>query len=279
MHALEKLLGSGEFYYEMNPGIIVDQHVSNLGDELRKGKGGRIWCFNELGENRKLKNEVVQMISGGDGMPAKAVYTKSETLIPYQTCIAVTNHMPEIGTVTRAIADRLLCIEFPVYFAEFGPDDVATPTYQRINPDLGDQVKDNLGAVLKWLVDGSVRYYQNPRLKRSAPEAVREFTKSYVEENDSFLQFLRKNCEFGRDYAAYTAALLDRHNSDSSRPKLTDKSLKKLMAAKNFDTKTEVRVDGGLRKKGYVGLRLKSLPPQSSSETSANFLDDEQSDQ
>ena len=90
------------------------------------------------------------------------------------------------------------------------------------------------------------------------------------EENSSFSQFLRENCEFGRDYAAYTAALLDRHNSDSSRPKLTDKSLKKLMAAKNFDTKTDVRVAGGSRQKGYVGLRLKS---------SAQFVEDEQNEE
>ena len=256
MHALEKLLGSGEFYFEMNPGIIVDQHVSNLGDELRKGKGGRIWCFNELGENRKLKNEVVQMISGGDGMPAKAVYTKSETLIPYQTCIAVTNHMPEIGTVTRAIADRLLCIEFPVYFAEFGPDDIATPTFQQIDPDLGDQVKDNLDAVLKWLVDGAVRYYQNPRLKRTAPEAVTNFTRTYLDENDTFLQFLMENFEIGRDYAAYTAAILDRYNEHPSRSDISDRHLRPLMESKGYRG-GNVRVDGGAQKKGYRGLRLR----------------------
>ena len=199
------------------------------------------------------------MISGGDGMPAKAVYTKSETLIPYQTCIAVTNHMPEIGTVTRVIADRLLCIEFPVYFAEFGPDDVATPTYQRIDPDLGEHVKDNLGAVLKWLIDGAVRCYQNPRLKGSAPEAVREFTKSYIEENDTFLHYLRNNFDFGRDHAVYTVDILDRHNDDTSRPKMSDKHLRPLMDSKGYRS-GNVRVDGGPQRKGYKGLRLKVVP-------------------
>ena len=253
-----KLLGSGEFYFEMNPGIIVDQHVSNLGDELRKGKGGRIWCFNELGENRKLKNGVVKMLSGGDGMPAKGVYNRSETLIPYQTCIVATNHMPKIGTVTRAIADRLLCIEFPVYFAEFGPDDVATPTYQRIDPDLGDHVQNNLGVVLKWLVDGAVRYYQNPRLKMSAPAPVRGFTKSYIDDNDTFLTFLKDNFDLGRNYAAYTSVILDRYHEDHSRARLSDIKLRILMEDRAFQNQN-VRVDGAPQEKGYKGLRIKAI--------------------
>lgn len=86
MHALETLLGLDELYFKMNPGIILYQHVSNLGEELQKGKGGRIWCFKEIVEDRTFKNEEVQERirsraddSGGDGMPANAVSTKSET--------------------------------------------------------------------------------------------------------------------------------------------------------------------------------------------------------
>ncbi len=261
MHALEKLLGSGEFYFEMNPGIIVDQHVSNLGDELRKGKGGRIWCFNELGENRKLKNEVVQMISGGDGMPAKAVYTKSETLIPYQTCIAVTNHMPEIGTVTRAIADRLLCIEFPVYFMELGPNDIATPFLQQIDPDLGDRVNSNLDVVLKWLVDGAVKYYREPRLKRSAPQAVRDFTESYIDDNDTFVQFVRSRCETGPTYGVVTDDFIKEYNGVNKDSPLRRQSLGPLMLARGFKPSKHVNVNGQGGRRGYMGLRLRTDEP------------------
>ena len=55
MNALKMVLGGGPdgFYKQMSTAVIVDVKASNLQDEIRKGKGGRVWAFNELGQEQK----------------------------------------------------------------------------------------------------------------------------------------------------------------------------------------------------------------------------------
>ena len=105
----------GRLYAETDPAIVYDRLILKSGFAI--GSGCRIWSLNELLEKAKLQCDVVQKLSGGDKLPARAQCR--QTLKPQQKCIIVTNHLPELGTVNDAIDQRLLVIRFPV-FQEYG---------------------------------------------------------------------------------------------------------------------------------------------------------------
>eukprot|EP00798_Chlamydomonas_sp_ICE-L_P024379 gene24379-biopygen18847 len=79
--ALQQLLGA--YYKEMNCAIISDSRVcSNIDAERAKLIGARLAVFNELKNGEKLKTNEVQLLTGGDGFPAKALYKDPVTVMP-----------------------------------------------------------------------------------------------------------------------------------------------------------------------------------------------------
>ena len=73
----------------MNCAIISDSRVcSNIDAERAKLLGARLAVFNELKAGEKLKTNEVQLLTGGDGFPAKALYKDPVTVMPRHLAIA-----------------------------------------------------------------------------------------------------------------------------------------------------------------------------------------------
>ena len=263
MNALKHILGGGPdgFYKQMSTAVIVDVKATNLQDEIRKGKGGRVWAFNELGQDQKLRYDTAQMITGGDSIPVQGKYVASETLTPYQKCIITTNYLPELDSVTPALAERFLCIEFPVFFTDLTPDTPVDRFTRQKDETLQDKIMADLPGVLKWLVDGSIAWYKAPRLKMQAPPAVRGFTERYFIEQDTLMQFLRNGCETGRDFEVNSTELLDAYNSflaaEEKTERVNSSKLVKLMGEKGY----RVCANLGTKRngRGYKGIRVKKV--------------------
>ncbi|PNH01551.1 putative helicase [Tetrabaena socialis] len=230
---LASLLGS--LYQEMEVGIITERQVSNIGAERAKLLGARIALFNELRPKEKLKTNEVQLLSGGDGIPAKALYKDPITIQPRHLCILSTNHMPELSEVIPAIMERLLCIHFPVTFTDLNG---AEPTLYRRQCDttLKTRLKQNSAGVLKWFVEGAVAWYASPDLKRSAPLKVREFSRRYFEDQDKLACFIRDHCRQGTDLKTPTAAFLQSFQEQMG-VRLTASDIATAMANKGFEKK------------------------------------------
>jgi putative DNA primase/helicase len=118
--AVQSVMGD-KFFKVLNNGIIVDKNVSNPDAERGNLFGARFAIFNELREGDKLKTNEVQLLSGGDSIPATPKYKDPMMVQPRMLCILTTNHMPEISPVIPAIIERLQCIHFPVTFADLAP--------------------------------------------------------------------------------------------------------------------------------------------------------------
>ncbi|PNH02251.1 putative helicase [Tetrabaena socialis] len=227
---LSSLLGS--LYQEMEVGIITDRQVSNIGAERAKLLGARIALFNELRPKEKLKTNEVQLLSGGDGIPAKALYKDPMTLLPRHLCILSTNHMPELSEVIPAIMERLLCVPFQVTFTDL---DGAEPTLYRRQCDttLKTRLKQNPAAVLKWFVEGAVAWYASPDLKKTAPLKVRDFSRRYFEDQDKLACFIRDRCRTGSDLKTPTSVFLQSFQEHAG-VRLSSRELATVMGHKGF---------------------------------------------
>jgi P4 family phage/plasmid primase-like protien len=254
---ITQLLGKlmGGFYREMNPGVIVDRNVSNLDSERGKLLGARIAVFNELRSGEKLKTNEVQLLSGGDAIAARPLYRDPMTIDPRHLCLLCTNHMPELSEVLPAITERLLCVHFPVTFTDLAEGEEPTLTRRQADRTLKARLLADLPGVLKWLVDGAVRWYSTKDLRRSAPFKVRDFSRAYLEEQDALAGFLRDSCEVNVGSSVPSIALLDAFNSQQDEARQWGpKQLAAAMRAKGFEKKLVRQPAGPCQ--SYVGVRL-----------------------
>ena len=192
MQAVALLLGP--LYVEMNCGIIINRQVANLDAERGKLFGARVAVFNELEAGEKLKTSEVQLLSGGDGIPATPKYRDPMTIIPRHTCILTTNHLPELNEVVVATIERFQVIPFPVTFVDLAEGESPTATRRQRDNDLKRRLNEDREGLLRWLVKGSVMWYASRDLKRNAPHKVKEFSRKYFAEQDRVTAFVRERC-------------------------------------------------------------------------------------
>ena len=246
----------GPLYAEMEPAILLDRTAHKTG--LAVGVGRRIWSFNELPEKAKLQCDIMQKLSGRDKLPVKA--QSRQVLAPRQKCIVSTNHLPELGTVNDAIDQRLLVVRFPVVFKNMPESEVESEFVRRADSNLKQRVEENLPVLLKWLVEGAVRWYSDPTFsfKAQAPLAVQQATKEYIDKYDTLVPFVRARCARGKDLKVTTCDLLEAYNAyyhGSSRKAIGARELAEMMRRdKEFQPAENI---GRKSLNGYSGLSLK----------------------
>ena len=261
--SMQTLLGN--FYREMNCATISDSRVcSNIDAERAKLQGARIAVFSELRPGEKLKTNEVQLLTGGDGIPAKALYKDPITIQPQHLAILATNYLPEMSPVIMAMVERTLCVEFPVSFRDLMPGEEETQKLRQCDKTLKERMKSVEGqeALFAWLVEGAVAWYAafatGTSLKRLAPLKVREATRKYLEDQDRLRAFLQEHCEFGEELKESGSDMYDRYLStvDAELGNVSRQSFHQQMKSKGFEKKNVRLPDQGVVK-GYEGLALK----------------------
>jgi P4 family phage/plasmid primase-like protien len=193
MQSLEALMGA--FFRICNTAIIIDKINNNIGSEIATISGSRIVNFKEIDDGEKLKTSQVQLLSGGDGITARALYKDPKVIRPRHLCIVETNYMPDMDIVMPAMLQRLIVVKFPVTFAELDANVEPTQFLQQCDATLKDKLKLHQAHLLTWLVKGATIWYTERNLKRNMPPEVTDATKAYFEEQDAVLQFLNDECK------------------------------------------------------------------------------------
>lgn len=117
-------------------------------------------------------------------------------------------------------------------------------------------------GVLKWLVDGAVKWYSTKDLKRNMPPQVKAASKEYFADQDSFGEFLSACCDIDEDAKEPTSRMLAAYRTwalDAGVDgKMDSKRLSSIMRLKGFD-KRVLRWNGA-NSNCYVGVCLKDSP-------------------
>lgn len=152
----------------------LSSSVNSPTPELAKLKGKRIVLCSET-DNNQLNEAKIKEITGGTKITARALYGTPFSYTPEFTVILDGNQLPTIKGTDYGIWRRIVVIPFQRKF------------------DKDVTLKDNLlkekEAILKWLIDGAYKYYNEglPKCK-----AVKKATAEYqAEENtvDAFIKY------------------------------------------------------------------------------------------
>jgi P4 family phage/plasmid primase-like protien len=240
--------------------LIAERPCANLEAEKAQLQGARIAQFNELKAGEKLKTSEVQLLTGGDPIPATKKFENPMVIEPRWLCIVSTNHMPEIDEVIPAIVERMIVIPFRVFFTDLAPGEQPTKFRRQRDNSLKTITEERKTQFLTWLVQGAVRWYREGGLKRDAPEVVKEYTRKYLQDQDRLSKFIEDFCDVRPGLMIPTRLFLTKYKEEMDET-VTQKTLPPLMRRKGFEISCQ-RYAGGNPVQCYVGIDFKAPEPE-----------------
>lgn len=149
-------------------------------NDIARLAGARLVTVSEVEDGVRLREVLVKDLTGGDTITARFLNREFFDFRPLFKLWARGNHKPQIRGTDDGIWRRIRLIEFPVQIPEGERD-----------PHLFAKLQKELPGILAWAVMGCLAW-QKDGLK--PPEAVRQATQAYREEQDVIGNFLTECC-------------------------------------------------------------------------------------
>ncbi len=193
----------GDYGRTAAPGLLIrrsgEEHPTGLADLY----GARFVSSVETGESRRLDEEKVKWIVGGDTIKARPMREDFFDFQPSHKLYLASNHKPIVRGTDEGIWRRLHLVPFTVEF----------PT-ERQDPNLTSKLLDELPGIAAWAVAGCGEWF-NRRL--DPPPEVVQATQGYRTEMDVFAQWLGDCCVTGDYYSVRASHLLDSYREHSGQ--------------------------------------------------------------
>ncbi len=180
-NALEMLFG--EYYGRAPSEMIMMQKYSAIPSDVAQLKGQRMVVASEIGENRRLDEERIKDLTGGDTITARHMHQDWFKFRCTHKLWIFGNHKPVLTGVDLGIRRRFKIIPFEVTIAE---------EKRRPMRDLMDTFRGELPGILNWALEGYVRYREAGLLET---EKMTTALSSYFSDMDIVGQFLKECCE------------------------------------------------------------------------------------
>jgi len=206
-------------------------------------RGVRLAILGETDEAASMSVAQLKRITSRDVISARALYKDPMEFIPTHTTIMHTNHLPRLGSMDGGTKRRIAVAPFP---STLPPEQVITNYQQVLFHECGP-------AILQWVIDGAVAFYQNGcKLEKAA--CVRKATREYLENEDWFSTFLGDTCEVGESYEVPSGELYQAYREWAGANGLFAKRARDFASVLDANDYIKVtRMTG----KFWKGLRLK----------------------
>ena len=150
-------------------------------NDVARLKGARFVTASEPDADQRFAESLLKLITGGDTVSARFLNQEYFDFKPILKLFLATNHKPKVNSDDKAMWRRLRLIPFEVTIPE-----------HRQDKRLLEKLHNELEGILAWAVQGCIEWQQ---VGLGVPERVREATKEYAKEMDTFGRFLDERCE------------------------------------------------------------------------------------
>ncbi len=161
--------------------------------DLAMLKGARLVTASETEEGRAWAEGRIKQLTGGDRIAARFMRQDFFEYIPQFKLVFVGNHKPDLRNVDDATCRRFNIVPF-VYKPE-------TPDMR-----LEEKLRDEYPAILRWMIDGCLDWQKNGLIR---PETVRDATRTYFDEQDTFGRWIEECCEQAAGESAPSSRLYE----------------------------------------------------------------------
>lgn len=177
-HTLAKALG--DYSVDTTTDTFMQRQSGAMTNDLARLNGARLVIANEGNRGQRLDTARMKGMTGGDPITARFLHKEFVTFTPTFTPVIISNHMPEIDANDPAIWERMVIIPF-------------TRTFEKADRDmmLGQKLEAELPGILRWIVEGAVKWHKNGL---DVPNAITSAVSGYRSEMDIIGAFLADNC-------------------------------------------------------------------------------------
>lgn len=160
--------------------LLAKERHDGIPNDIARLRGARLVTAVEIGDGKKLDQELVKRLTGQDTVTARFLRAEYFDFTPEFKLMVACNHLPTIDGADKALWRRIHCIPFAVTIPEDEQD-----------KDLGAHLRAELPGILVWAVRGCQEWQQSGL---RPPDVVRETTAAYRSDMDSLGRFLDECC-------------------------------------------------------------------------------------
>ncbi|MGE4552215.1 MAG: phage/plasmid primase, P4 family [Desulfovibrionaceae bacterium] len=190
----------GDLAGAIQPEMLMDQgrntrSPSGPSPEIMALKGIRMAVGSETEKGSAFALGKVKWLTGGGRLVGRGLQDKHMTTFdPSHTLFVLTNHKPRAGD-DYALWKRLVLIGHPFSFV----DSPRAPDEKQKDGQLKERLKDSAPGILRWMVEGALRYLD---MGLRPPPCVLAETEDYRRDEDVLSQFLEARCWVSRELEA-----------------------------------------------------------------------------
>ena len=163
----------------------------NATPDIARMKGARFVRTNEPNQGARFNEGFVKQLTGDSVVTARYLYGSDFEFTPEFKLWIATNYPLEIRGTDKGIKRRMRLIRFDRIFEGDNAD-----------KDIVEKIYNELDKVLGWAIKGCLEYLKEGL---ESPEAVKNATQSYFEDNDVVEKFINNNIKistYGKEKAS-----------------------------------------------------------------------------
>ena len=196
---------------------IVPERVllANPGDhptEMMTLRGARLALLEETPEARHLNVKRLKGLLGTPKMTARLIRQDSVTWDATHSLVVSTNYRPRVNETDHGTWRRLALVGFPYTYRKDG-EKLTAPTDRRGDAGLRERIKLSPNkqheAILRWLVDGAMRWYAAGQAMPLLPNAIAEDTRKWRYASDPILRWYDDNLVADARYYIPSSEMFD----------------------------------------------------------------------
>lgn len=199
----------GDYAGPAAPGLLLERQGEQHPTQIADLYGRRLVVVTEIGEGKRLAEELVKQITGGDRLKGRYMNRDFFDFEPEFKLWLAANHRPLIRGTDHAIWRRIPIVPFEAVFA-----DQPGPGEQQKDPELAERLRGELPGILAWAVRGGLAW-QRVGLKR--PDKVEHATAAYRAEMDNVGDFLLDCCQLDPTFRARAGDLYEAYRQWAER--------------------------------------------------------------
>jgi putative DNA primase/helicase len=195
-------------------------------NDLARLNGARFVAAVEAGAGRRLDENVIKQVTGGDIITARYLYHEHFEFAPRFKLFLVANHKPRVEGTDEAIWRRIRLIPF-----------VVTIPKEERDPHLMDKLEKELPGIFAWAVRGCLKWQESGL---GEPSAVSEATAGYRQEMDLVGNFIGDCCVVSPKVSLGAGALYNGFESwckESGEEPISQKSFGTQLRERGFESR------------------------------------------
>ncbi|MFE2331045.1 DNA primase family protein [Streptomyces coelicoflavus] len=186
----------------MVPDKVLLASPSDHPTEMMTLFGARFAYIEELPEGDYLNAQRLKKAAGTDNMTARYVNQDNVTWDATHSLFVTTNYEVQVDAVDYGTWRRLALVMFPYTFDGSDPERPKDPTLRK---RILEGKEGQHEAVLSWIVDGAIAWYDSGEVIPSAPDSVKDDTTKWRYDANHAARFLDERYELNDEYAVRSA--------------------------------------------------------------------------